>query len=60
MFSNVLIFDVNSIVKTYINNITQTELYNSYIDDVFVNFHYFGLIGLRRALVTMLITNFSR
>ena len=62
MFSNVLIIDVNIIVKTYIDSKNQTEPYNSYIDDVIVYFHYFGLSAykdsLNSALVNMLIINF--
>ena len=59
MFSNVLIIDVNIIVKSYIDSKNQTEPYNSYIDDVIVYFNYFGLSAykesLNSALVNMLI-----
>ena len=64
MFSNVLIIDVNIIVKTYIDSKNQTDPYNSYIHDVIVYFHYFGLsayeVNLNSALVNMLIISFPR
>ena len=64
VFSNVLIIDVNIIVKTYIDSKNQTEPYNSYIDDVIVYLNYFGSSAyedsLNSALVNMLIINFPR
>ena len=62
MFSIVLIFAVNSIVKTYIDSINQTEPCNSYIDDVIVYIHYFDLSpyedGINGLLANMLIKTF--